>query len=43
MPEQIYCNERTDGYKIHELVEEVDYKYGKILYRCKWCEEYFND
>lgn len=37
--EQVYCSKREDGFRIHELVEEVDWKYGKIVYRCMWCNE----
>ena len=37
LQDKVYCSERKDGYKLHELVEEIDWKYGKINHRCMWC------
>jgi len=41
MSEQIYCNKRTDGNKIHELVERIDWDQGLIIYYCMWCNKDF--
>lgn len=38
---KVYCSKRDDGFKIHELVEEIDWKNGKINHRCMWCRELF--
>lgn len=34
----VYCPKRTDGFKLHELVEKINWDAGLIEYYCMWCK-----
>lgn len=38
---KVYCVKRTDSYKLHEIVEEIDWDNGKTIYKCMWCKRVF--
>jgi len=42
MSDNVYCDKRNDGYRIHEIVEKVNWSSDKIEYYCMWCNEGFN-
>jgi len=39
MTQSVYCSKRTDNFKLHEVVEKVNWDKGKIEYYCMWCDK----